>query len=612
MAEKVLQTRIINKHADLATWKDSTLALKTGEIALARVETTRPDGNGGFYKVPTYLMKVGDGEKTFSQLEWLAAPASDVYEWAKAATKPGYTATEITRGASNVSADLTAVEEAISALQTAIGGSGSVATMIQNAIQALDENTWAAEDGIKFVTAVGETDGKISVTRRELTAADIPALGIDKITGLQDALNLKADKTYVDEQNAAIKTRLESGDIKQAIDAAKKAGDDAQTYAEGIYKVDGETKTGVLAQYMTSNDDRVKAIEDDYTTAEQAGTIAQGKVDALANGQVKTNTENIANNATAISSLAGEGRTTETVKGNADAIAKLRSDIGNVANVMNFRGVSTGTNPGDGIDDPQNGDVIIFGEAEYVYNVVEGVGSWVKFGDASDNAAAISGLQERVSTIETNLSDTGWVKTSINAAKEQADKGVADAKTANDAIAVINGSGEGSISKAVEDAKIELKSYADTAEADAIASAKTYTDGKVKDINDAATALESKVDTHIANKENPHEVTKAQVGLGNVDNKSVAEIKTEFTGAVADGNDKFVTGGAVYTAIDAAKTAVNGYTDTEVKKVDDKATANATDITTIKNEYARVKDNQLVYGQGDAEMVIIFDCGGAN
>lgn len=603
MTEKTLNTRIINKHADLATWSTSTLVLKAGEIALASINITKPDGQGGSITVPTYLMKVGDGSKTFKDLNWLAAPASDVYQWAKAETKPGYTATEISRASSNVDTDLKAAEDAIKALQTAIGGSGSVATMIQTAIEALDENTWAAEDGIKFVTAVGETDGKISVTRRELTAADIPALGIDKITGLQDALSTKANASDVKQTTDAISARLdENGDIDVAIKAAKKAGDDAQTYAEGV--------NTALGEYKTANDARVKAIEDDYTTAEQAGTIAQGKVDTLANGQVKTNTDAIAANSSAISDLAGEGRTTQTVKGNADAIAKLAQDIGNVANVMNFRGVSTGTNPGDGITDPQSGDVIIFGEAEYVYDG----SSWVKFGDASDSATAISNLQERVSTIESDLGAEGKVTASIKAAKDQADKGVADAKTANDAIAVINGdtTTEGSIAKAVSDAKVELKSYADTAESDAVAAAKTYTDTEVKKASDAAAAAQTAIDTHAGKQDNPHQVTKAQVGLGNVENKSTATIKSEFTGAVATGNEGFVTGGAVYTAIDAAKTAVNGYTDTEVKKVDDKATANATDITTIKDNYARVKNNQLVYGQGDAEMVIIFDCGGAN
>lgn len=85
MAEKQVKTRIINKHGALADWTSSTLVLKEGEIALAYIETTKPNGQGGTYTVPTYLMKVGDGTNTFANLEWLAAPASDVYEWAKKA-----------------------------------------------------------------------------------------------------------------------------------------------------------------------------------------------------------------------------------------------------------------------------------------------------------------------------------------------------------------------------------------------------------------------------------------------------------------------------------------------------------------------------------------------
>ena len=85
MAEKTVKTRIINKHGALADWASSTLVLKEGEIALAYIETTKPNGQGGTYTVPTYLMKVGDGVNKFADLEWLAAPASDVYEWAKKA-----------------------------------------------------------------------------------------------------------------------------------------------------------------------------------------------------------------------------------------------------------------------------------------------------------------------------------------------------------------------------------------------------------------------------------------------------------------------------------------------------------------------------------------------
>ena len=41
--------------------------------------------------------------------------------------------------------------------------------------------------------------------------------------------------------------------------------------------------------------------------------------------------------------------------------------------------------------------------------------------------------------------------------------------------------------------------------------------------------VDSKVDTHIGKLDNPHSVTKAQVGLGNVENKSSATIRGEIT-----------------------------------------------------------------------------------
>lgn len=80
MAEpKTLHTRIINKNATAEEWASSNLTLKKGEIALAQITSA----DGGNYSVPTYAMKIGDGTHTFSQLNWLVAPASDVYDWAK-------------------------------------------------------------------------------------------------------------------------------------------------------------------------------------------------------------------------------------------------------------------------------------------------------------------------------------------------------------------------------------------------------------------------------------------------------------------------------------------------------------------------------------------------
>lgn len=57
------------------------------------------------------------------------------------------------------------------------------------------------------------------------------------------------------------------------------------------------------------------------------------------------------------------------------------------------------------------------------------------------------------------------------------------------------------------------------------------------------------VNKHTSNRENPHGVTKAQVGLGNVENKSSATIRGEMTSAD-------VTGALGYTPLDAAKKGV--------------------------------------------------------
>lgn len=65
---------------------------------------------------------------------------------------------------------------------------------------------------------------------------------------------------------------------------------------------------------------------------------------------------------------------------------------------------------------------------------------------------------------------------------------------------------------------------------------KTYVDDLIADTGSDVTALETKVNNHIANKSNPHAVTKTQVGLGNVNNTSDANkpVSTAQATAIAD------------------------------------------------------------------------------
>ena len=80
---------------------------------------------------------------------------------------------------------------------------------------------------------------------------------------------------------------------------------------------------------------------------------------------------------------------------------------------------------------------------------------------------------------------------------------------------------------------------------------KTYVDDLIADIgSNAVTALETKVNNHIANKSNPHTVTKAQVGLGNVNNTSDADkpVSTAQAAAIADAK---AAGTAAQTSINS-------------------------------------------------------------
>ena len=68
-----------------------------------------------------------------------------------------------------------------------------------------------AESG-KFVTAVSQKNGKITVSRAALVASDIPEIEIVKVTGLRDALDEKATSAQGAKADTAIQKVTASGD----------------------------------------------------------------------------------------------------------------------------------------------------------------------------------------------------------------------------------------------------------------------------------------------------------------------------------------------------------------------------------------------------------------
>lgn len=91
MANKILKTRIQLKGDSYSNWTEKDPVLLNNEIAI--VPITEED-NAPVNKPGTYF-KVGNGTSKFSELGFTSSIAGDVYNWAKAANKPTYTASEI-------------------------------------------------------------------------------------------------------------------------------------------------------------------------------------------------------------------------------------------------------------------------------------------------------------------------------------------------------------------------------------------------------------------------------------------------------------------------------------------------------------------------------------
>lgn len=87
MAEKTLKTILkLNKKPE-QDFVSSNPVLKEGEVVLSTISNLD--------ETDTVLMKVGNGVQPYDELPWLSALAADVYDWAKAETKPTYEYSEI-------------------------------------------------------------------------------------------------------------------------------------------------------------------------------------------------------------------------------------------------------------------------------------------------------------------------------------------------------------------------------------------------------------------------------------------------------------------------------------------------------------------------------------
>lgn len=559
MATKTLTTRIVNKHATLASWNSSSIILKEGEIALAKI------ASADNYSAPTFLMKVGDGTSKFSALNWLAAPASDVYAWAK---KTALAYEDLPE----------ALRSSISTLETAIGTGGVVEANIKAAIDALDVTDTAVAK--QFVTAVSETDGKITVTRRALTADDIPTLGIDKINGLQAALDAK--ETVANVTALAGRVTTAEGKITTEI-ADRTAGDEALDN-----KIDGVAED--LAEEVT----RAKAAEQANATAaadaKSAADKAQGEVDALEQ-TVATLTQTVGTNKTNIEASLAQEKEARQQADNAlqGAIDALEEAIGNVTNIMNFRGAFDAKSK---CTAPVEGDVIVVTAGddagkEFVYSN----GAWVEFGTTSAQDAAIAALQGRMSTAEgkiTTLEQNAAMKSDV------------DADIAALAETV------GNMDTAYKAADTAIKGRLDTAEGKI-----TTLEGKATDHGTRITTAEGKITaleqasaTHATKSYVEGEVAALEETIGNLDTAYKAAdtaIKGRLDTAEADIDELQKDVAAAEKTIGEHTTAISGINGTI-----------ATLATNANLEAAKERISAIEADYLTSKDVLILDCGGIN
>lgn len=226
--------------------------------------------------------------------------------------------------------------------------SDNAGTALTNKIAELKNTDEAVAN--QFVTAVKESNGVVTVERKALVAADIPDLGMSKITGLEDALggkqgNLTFEGAY-DAGTNKVATESTVSNAKTALignTSAEATTTDGNTIADVRRYVDAKT-AGIasdealsqLSNKVTVNTNNIKSIQDSLADggsvsnaiadAKKAGTDAAKAVSDLENGKVKANTEAIAAINNAETGILKQAKTYADGKDTAIAAAKKAGD----------------------------------------------------------------------------------------------------------------------------------------------------------------------------------------------------------------------------------------------------------------------------------------------
>ena len=470
MAEKILQTRILNKVATLEEWNASTLKLKKGELAFCTLAASAGTG----LEEPVVMVKIGtDEEKTFSELPWaFHAKAADVLAACK--TEAG-----LTKFVQDVLAgEGIASDDVVSAL------AGRVTTA-EGKIATLEGDLNTANTGLKAKMAAAEAAIEAIEGR---FGADTVAL---EINAAINALNLAgtyeakgeaakvntALETYKTSNDAAVQANANAADANAKAIAAIKDGTTIDSFADVESALAGKEASGAAAQALVDAKAYADGLAGNYDAkgaAAAAETAAKAYADGLAgNYEVAGAAAQALTDANAYTDSFTGGKTvaesinavianyTTTTDMNA-AIATAKSEAVAHANGLNTT-MSARVDALEAIDHSHT-----FVESEL--NLIQ-TGDVAKWNAAEQNAKDYAddldeAMDARVLALEAKFEDgEGSVEDQIAAAvaaeaklREDADKALQEQVTANaDAIDVLEGLvGGKKVSEAIDEAvKVE-------------------------------------------------------------------------------------------------------------------------------------------------------------
>ena len=269
MAEVKFNTRFQLKYDLYDNWKTNNPVLKKGEVAIVEVPAEAKEGeNNVVPQQPVILFKVGDGTKSFMQLDWASSKAADVYSWAKEPTRPTYEAKDIV-GIDAIDTDTQYIIEKVTGddykyqLKSKAKGATSFTTVVADIVIPKYDDTALA--------------GRVSTLEGLVNGKSVASQISEAIEALKLSENYAAKKDF--DELAEVVTHMNGGaeeegsfawHITTEFNAIKEITDD---HEDRITEV--EDNVGSLENLQTSDKDNlVEAINEVRNSVSAGGTAA--------------------------------------------------------------------------------------------------------------------------------------------------------------------------------------------------------------------------------------------------------------------------------------------------------------------------------------------------